>query len=160
MNPEQLKNLIITVLKAFGRYSEQAVDLLMLTAAQESHCGKFIRQIGGGPALGIFQMEPATLNDIMDNYVRYREKLAADIVLFLTRQSLEMNLAGNLLFQIVTARVHYMRVPDPIPVREAFRTQDDYVMALARYWKQHWNTELGAGTPMDAFLNYNRYIRS
>ena len=59
MDPKQLKELIERVLRKVNLYSDAAVDLLMLTAAQESACGKYIRQLGNGPALGIFQMEPA-----------------------------------------------------------------------------------------------------
>ena len=41
-----------------------AIDLLMGTCAQESHMGTYLRQLGGGPALGIFQMEPFTFLDL------------------------------------------------------------------------------------------------
>ena len=64
MNPSQLNELITSVLKSMEQYSREAVDLLMVTAAQESHCGEYIQQIGGGPAMGIFQMESDTLADL------------------------------------------------------------------------------------------------
>lgn len=163
MNTRQLKELITSVLKKFDNYSAEAVDLLMLTAAQESHCGEYIQQLGGGPALGIFQMEPATLDDIWENYIHFRNDLGIKVKQFLTSQNLKMNLCGNLLFQIVIARVHYMRVSAPIPERKDFSTvgtigQELYVMALADYWKRYWNTEKGAGTAQEAFENFYRYI--
>ena len=67
MNKVTLRNLITSVLKELNLHSDNAVNLLMGTAAQESHLGKYRKQIGGGPALGIFQMEPATFNDIVNN---------------------------------------------------------------------------------------------
>ena len=49
--------------------SQEAENLLMGTAAQESALGEYIRQLGNGPALGIFQMEPETFDDIVRNYL-------------------------------------------------------------------------------------------
>ena len=65
LDKTKLKNLITSVLKkadvaakGAGRsssapklYSEDAVELLLLTAAQESDLGTYTRQLGGGPAL-------------------------------------------------------------------------------------------------------------
>jgi len=48
MNPHQLKKAIETIIKEMDMYSPAATDLLMLTAAQESHCGDYIYQLGGG----------------------------------------------------------------------------------------------------------------
>ena len=45
MEPDQLRELISDVLKAMKMYSEAAVELLMLTAAQETHCGRYIKQV-------------------------------------------------------------------------------------------------------------------
>lgn len=158
MNPRQLKRLIHTTLKSFGFESMEAVDLLMLTAAQESHCGQHIEQLGGGPARGIFQMELNTLSDIVDNYLSYRPDLYDSAISFIARgSSLELNLTGNLLFQVVIARVHYLRVPEKIPTLAW--SEYDYISALAGYWKKHWNTEKGAGTVAEAIQNYNTYVR-
>ena len=43
-----------------GNYESKNANFLSLcTAAIESNCGYYIKQVGG-PALGIWQMEPAT----------------------------------------------------------------------------------------------------
>jgi len=160
MNPSQLRDLICTVLKLFDHYSEEAVDLLMLTAAQESHCGKYIRQLGGGPALGVFQMEYKTFQDILGNYLPRKPDMFGRVTDFMTNNNLNINLTGNLLFQIVIARVHYLRVPDPLPIRSDYDEEDVYIEAMARYWKRHWNTLAGAGTVQEAIDNYNRYGRT
>jgi hypothetical protein len=159
MNPIQLKALIQKVLLGMNKYSSEAVELLMLTAAQESHCGEYITQIGGGPALGIFQMEPATMRDIFDNYLNYRKPLKQSVEMFSSGSDLDLE--GNILFQIALARVHYLRVPEAIPKRQDFQGSDAgfdlYVFAMARYWKKYWNTDKGKGTVREAFDNYNRY---
>lgn len=158
MNSVQLKDLISRVLKDLGKYSDEAADLLMLTAAQESHCGKYIRQLGGGPALGIFQMEPATMNDIYENYLRYRPGLAVALEQF--RSGLDdkdLDLEGNILFQIAVARVHFLRKKSSIPKRDNYTDEFDYITALAEYWKRHWNTAAGAGTINEAVQNYAKF---
>ena len=157
MNPKQLKDLIARVLKSMGHYSREAVDLLMVTAAQESHCGHYIRQIGG-PALGIFQMEPETLLDIYENYLPRKPQLARKLSESRTYDR-ELDLEGNLLYQIVAARVHFLRVPKAIPKREWFEAEHAYVSALAGYWKQYWNTLAGKGSVKEAVQNYNIYVR-
>lgn len=158
MNAKQLKNLIEMILKMIGKYSEEAVDLLMLTAAQESHCGKYIRQIGTGPARGIFQMEPDTLSDLYANFLSYKKPLLEIINEFRTSQSIHIDLEGNLPFQIVAARFQYFRQKGAIPKSENFNDDFEYVEALAKYWKRHWNTELGAGTVEEAVQNYYRFV--
>jgi hypothetical protein len=61
----QFYQLIKTVLINFDPFlaSLNAIQLLMGTAAQESHLGTYLKQING-PALGVFQMEPNTEIDI------------------------------------------------------------------------------------------------
>ena len=58
------RDIIEPVLSRLHAASPAARALLLGTAAQESAMGRYIRQLRGGPALGIFQMEPATHDDI------------------------------------------------------------------------------------------------
>ena len=81
MDKRQLRNLIRRVLIGIGGYSEEAENLLMGTAAQESALGEYIRQLGNGPALGIFQMEPETFDDIVRNYLSYRPDLCRKVLI-------------------------------------------------------------------------------
>lgn len=46
----------------------------METMAVESNLGKYNKHIGGGPALGVYQMEPNTLHDIKVNYIKYNDR--------------------------------------------------------------------------------------
>lgn len=55
-------------------YTEEAVDLLMMTAAHESNGCSYIKQING-PALGVYQMEPSTEADIWDNYLEFNTEI-------------------------------------------------------------------------------------
>ncbi|MDL2262466.1 hypothetical protein LJC11_03070 [Bacteroidales bacterium OttesenSCG-928-I21] len=149
MNKNQLRDLIKRVLRELDLYSKNAEDLLMGTAAQESHLGEYIRQIKG-PALGIFQMEPATFSDIENNYLRYKPDLKAKIKAIANIQDFSAEqLEYNLALAICMCRVHYLRVKSPIP-----SSLDGY----ARYWKEHYNTHKGRGTVEEFISNYKKYV--
>ena len=152
IKPKQLRGLITDVLMYLDLYSEDAVELLMLTAAQESHCGTYIKQVRG-PALGIFQCEPATAQDIYDNYLTFKpdlESLIDSVSLLDQTASEQFDLKANLVYQIAMARIHYMRDKQAIP------SKDD-MAAQAAYYKRVWNTPLGKATEEEALDNYYRY---
>lgn len=160
--PNQFRALIEEVLQAMHPtvgYSDTARELLMLTAAQESHLGKYIKQING-PARGVFQMEPATERDIWQNYLRYRHELRRIVEGFMNAPgnapadgAPEIEKQGNLLYQIAMARIHYLRTPKALP------SSADSLESLATYWKEFYNTPLGAGTVEEAVKNYERFCR-
>ena len=122
-------------------YSEAAVELLMMTAAHESNLGTYVHQVGG-PAEGIYQMEPMTELDIMSNFLKYR----ADLWKMLP---LDQSLVTNLTYSTQMARIHYFRDKEPLPDIEDFE-------GLARYAKRVWNTLEGKATEMDYLVAYNR----
>ncbi len=158
MKSYQLNELIDTVLKDMGKYSKEAADLLMVTSAQESFLGEYIKQLKKGPARGIFQMEPDTEEDIFRNYLKYRPELMATVQQYVSQGAVELDLWANLPYQIAIARVHYLRVKYAIPKRPSFPSEKEYIMALAEYWKKHWNTPLGKGTAVEAYNNYMIYV--
>ena len=150
MDKTQLKNLIDRILKSLDLYSEHAVNLLLGTCAQESAFGTYIRQLGKGPALGIFQMEPATFNDIENNFLRYKPDLKVKIKQLsgISEMSPEQ-LEYNLVLAACMARVHYLRVPEALPTD---------LTGYARYWKKYYNTHLGKGTEAEFINNYKKYV--
>ncbi len=146
-----LAEVIEPTLTFLGMDSPAARNLLLGTAAQESHMGRWIRQIKG-PALGIFQMEPATHDDIWENYLSYRPSLVAKIEQLLCPGFSKVEqLKWNLAYAVAMARIHYRRVPKPLP--EA----DDYEL-LGMYWKEHYNTFEGKGTLLEFNHNYERFV--
>ena len=65
---KQLRECIIKpTLDSLQMYSQAAEELLVFTCACESLGGTYLKQVKG-PALGIYQMEPATYQDIWENY--------------------------------------------------------------------------------------------
>ena len=150
INLKQLKNyIIVPTLKQIDCYSEDAVNLLLGTTLQESYGGQFLRQVQG-PACGIYQMEPATAQDIIDNYLKHRKSLLNKVFQFYNYyNSLEDNLTGNLFFATAMCRVHYLRVKEKLP---------SCVTGYATYWKKYYNTSKGKGTAMEFIDKYNKYL--
>ena len=136
----QFKALLVRpVLDQLGLGGSAALNLLTGTALVESGL-VWLRQNGGGPALGLWQMEPATHDDIWRNFLGFRPALAATV-----RQVGGTGagvgsaglLVGNLAYACAMARVAYVRAPRALPL------PTDSV-GLSAYHKQFYNTPLGA----------------
>lgn len=161
MNVKQLReNVIEQVLKGelseLIPYSHEAVHLLLMTAAHESMMGTYIQQVGG-PAQGIYQMEPATEKDIYENYLAHRRTIQRVVDSFVPSERPGDQLIGNLYYATAMARVHYWRVPTALPRMKNYEDKYHYVQALAVYAKEYFNTHLGKAKVSDyhnAFLYF------
>lgn len=135
-------------LPGFAR--DGAVELLLGTIAQESNFRHLVQL--GGPARGLYQVEPATYRDIQENYLRY--KPAAQKAVLSLRAAWpdsESQLVTNLAFATAIARLVYYRSPAAIPA-----TGD--IAGHARVWKRVYNTPLGKGTEAEFIANFNRFV--
>lgn len=139
---EHLQRCVIRPsLEPLGLYSGPAEQLLLGTLAVESDLGYFLQQTNG-PALGIYQIEPATHQDIWDNYLAYKNTLAAQIGAMLPVSpdvTIEQLLITDLRYATIIARLVYYRQNEPLP------NINDYP-AQAAYWKKYYNTEQGKGS--------------
>lgn len=142
----------LTVLEREGgaRFSQDAVDLLVMIACHESQL-RFTKQIRG-PALGLFQMEPETHDDIWKNFITKNQKREFAVAKFLpSRHSLYENTAEllqtDVRYATVMARVFFQRFREPIPTTD---------LGKAEYAKKYWNTELGKATVRDYLTAYQR----
>jgi hypothetical protein len=147
-----LDDVIRPALQAIELDSAAAEQLLLGTALQESDLRATV-QDGGGPALGYFQMEPNTHNDIWTNYLAFHADLAGKV------RSLAGVAAGapnarilvtNHRYAAAMTRVHYLRVSAPLPAAGD-------VMAMADYWKDHYNTSGGAGSAEQFVGKWNSF---
>jgi len=152
MEAKHLRDLVVEpTLKEFGFYSESAAELILGTIAHESKMGRYLKQIKG-PALGIVQMEPATHDDIWDNYLAFRPELRDKVsALLIPCVSKQEQLVVNLKYAVVMARIHYLRVPEPLP------TADD-LQGLAEYWDTHYNRNPLKGFPHQFIDDYRRFV--
>ena len=119
LDPEQLvEHVIRPTLEYLGWYSRAAEELVLGTAITESRL-RYIKQIGGGPALGIYQMEPNTFRDIKQNYLSYNDDIY-EVIESLRDQrdsTQEEELCYNLAYATAMCRAHYRRLPAKLPER-------------------------------------------
>lgn len=128
--------------------SPAAENLLVGTAAVESGLRR-LTQAGGGPGVGVYQIEPATHADVWNNYLHFRPELAARVRGLMASKNWcdggrDKELYGNLFYATAIARVIYLRAPRRLP-------EAHDLVGLAAYWKAYYNTPQGRGTPT-AFL--------
>ncbi len=153
-SPQDFVTLIIEpVLCHLDAHSVSAAQLLLGTAVHESGGLKHRRQVGGGPALSFFQMERATHDDIWANYLRYKKSLAASITSLMTDANANKHneLEFNDNYAAGMARAHYRRVSQALP-------EANDLEGHANYWKAHYNTSLGAGTPTKYLNDWRHHV--
>lgn len=115
-------------------YSLVAADLLMMTAAVETALGSYLVQ-QGGPALGVFQIEPASLSAL---WARLTPRQLAAVRAVSTPQSPITQVTTNLVFAAAICRLFYWHDPAPLPPHTA--------AGLWSMYKAIWNTAAGATT--------------
>ncbi len=149
-----LFDAIRPALNILGKGGRAAEQLVLGTAIQESLL-IHRQQLGNGPALGLFQMEPETLNDCWDNFLKFRGDLAAKVKLTLGpgEEATPATMKVNDRYAAAMCRVKYVRAPAALP------GQDD-ITAIANYWKQHYNTPLGAGKPEEFLSKWPQYVNA
>jgi len=133
--------------------SAPAAYLLVGTAAAET--GLIVRDQNKGPALGLFQVEPHTFNDVYHRYLqRDRNHKLLEAVDSLRIPSIDMltQLSCNPAFGCAIARIKYWTAPEPLP------NQQD-VAGLGRYWKTYYNTSAGKGTVEHFIEAWDQYIQ-
>lgn len=146
MNAQQLLDHIITPTLKYmgGNYcTDNARMLLLATAAIESKCGYYIKQVGG-PALGIWQMEPATHDDIWKNCDKLRapaDGRGCVLAYLLGKFDVlpDNGLIVSPMYACAMARLKYSMDAEPLP-------DHNNLMAMYVYYKRIYNTPLGAST--------------
>lgn len=147
-----MRTLVEKTLAEFGYCSPDSANLILGTIAHESAYGKYRKQLGDGPALGICQIEPGTFNDIVANYLRYRPEITEKIKRVAQIDELKASdLYLNDRLSICMCRVHYLRVKEKMP---------STIAGYAAYWKKYYNTAKGKGTESEFIRNYYLYVVS
>tara|TARA_R100001082_G_C4358750_1_gene158246 strand:- start:504 stop:947 length:444 start_codon:yes stop_codon:yes gene_type:complete len=144
---KEIKQIIDWTLHELDMHSDDAVELIYRTGMAETKY-KHLIQMGGGPAVGFFQCEPATMHDIIENYASYRPNIMTKLyALGYDEKDAEMRMMGSIPLQVAFCRLKYRRDKHSIPA-------SDDIEAQGKYWKRVYNTELGKGT-LKHFLDAN-----
>ena len=150
LDKKQMRNIINDVLQKLGDdyCTPEAIDLVYNTGLVESKYIYLMQKGGNNIARGVFQCEPFTAIDIINNYLKYRQpmmKKVAEVCMLDWSYFTAPNeddwryiLTTNIAAQIVFCRIHWRRVPKALP-----RTLEQQ----ANDWKSYYNTAKGAGTP-------------
>ncbi len=136
-----LVGVITPTLDALDLRTWQAEQLVLGTAIAESGL-RNLRQVGGGPGRGLWQIEPFTARDVLRRYLSRRGDLRQKLKLAVyplggiawstswTDAELSHSLTVNLALGAVIARLIYLWPPDPLP---------DDLEGQAAYWVKHYN---------------------
>ena len=140
INIGQLKHLVVSpALAAIGLSSPEAINLVTGTALAESG-GSYLHQLGTGPALGLWEVEPATLHDTYDRWLQVpaQAPLRALVTALLpVGADIEERALSDLRFGAVMCRLKYRMAPDELPSDAA---------GMAALHKSWYNTAGGAAS--------------
>ena len=154
---EQFRRIVVApTLMACALWSEAAERLVLGTAIAESDL-RFLAQ-KGGPAIGLFQIEPTTALDIRRYLMERQTSIATRITHWVGMHGktsifqapdefLLRRLATDLELGCAFCRVKYFMKSERLP-------DADDIDALGAYWKKHYNTEQGKGTAAGWALAY------
>lgn len=155
LNINQFRELIVKpTLNDLMMYSKEAEELLVFTCATESLGGTYLQQVKG-PAIGIYQMEPATYNDLWHNYIKSNGKLMMLLFSNFMVNSIpdEARMIYDLRFATMMARIFYKRISQPLP----FSGDID---GIWQYYKKYYNTPLGSANKEEAIKKYQLFIKN
>jgi len=117
-------------------YTDIAYYLVMGTIANESLLGTWLVQ-EGGPALGLGQIEPATLTSLIARLTRQE---ATALTTIASPATPAHNVVANLPYAVALVRLFYWHnAPAPLPAQAT-------IAAIYAYYKQFYNTPAGAAT--------------
>lgn len=149
--PQFRAEIVDPALRFLDLWSPAASALVLGTAIQESAL-TMLRQTGGGPARGVFQIEPATHDDLWMSFLRFRPAIAERLTLLLApAPDRDEQLVTNLLYAAAVCRLLYFRRPEKLP-------DASDVDGLAAYWKLAYNTPGGAGAAAQWAFHYRSFV--
>lgn len=163
MHPQHLHDHIIgpaldTMQSQFN--TAAARMLLMATTAQESHCGKYVRPTGDGPAYGIYQMKQIIHDRLWRNVLETSTHLKMTVQRVMIKgypaypqHTFEMSqMCSNLAYQTVIARLQYFRFPEALPEFNDFE-------GMWQYYRKYWNPAFCMATRKEFARNWNIMVR-
>lgn len=128
--------IVTSVVKCLGG-GDNAVDILLETANQETQQGRYPDKSSYGAGIGLCQCDPIAFTDTQKRtkdsvkdaiYLEYR--IEVDKIS-------HRELAYSPLLAFLWCRMHYLLRPDAIP---------STLEGRAKYWKKWYNSEKGRGT--------------
>ena len=139
---QEIKEIAERSLYKLNCYSDDALALVVRTGMAESGYRALKGYGEGNPAIGFWQIEPATMYDMIGNYLKYRpkyKKALQSLGMEFKGDDIEISVMANMAVQAALCRLHYRRDSKPIPSWSDLEAQ-------GQYWKRVYNTVKGRGT--------------
>lgn len=135
-------------------YSKDAEELLVFTCAVESEGGTYVHQING-PAVGIYQCEPNTHNDLWRNFIIHRNNFVTQLAMNFSIPKIPdiSKLVTDMMYSTAICRLHYFRVKEHLPLA-------DDLDAIWLYYKLYYNSSKGKATKDKAIKAYQRFTKN
>ena len=149
----EIKEIAEYALYKIDCYSDDALALVVRTGNAESGYSALKGYGEGNPAIGFWQIEPATMYDMMRNYIIYRapyRKALEELGMKFKGDDIEISVMSNMGVQAALCRLHYRRDSKPIPSWDDLASQ-------GKYWKRVYNTIKGRGT-VKHFIKANKDV--
>lgn len=135
-------------LKELGAWSPAAERLVLGTGLHETQFR--YRYQWRGPARGFYQFEETPYEDVL-SYIKRKPKFFKAVSSFSVQPFSFEQLVWNFKYATAFCRLFYYRFPEPLP------EWDDHE-GLGWYWKEKFNTHLGAGT-VEQFVKHAEIMR-
>ena len=127
-----------------------SIQMMLAIAAQETHCGLYFKQMGNGPARGIWQVEPKTSRDTYLNYIGYKNGLS-ELLEGMYSPILKAPHIQSPLYNCAIARLCLYRYPEAIP---KLGDRD----GMWTLYKKRYNSVLGKATKAEWNENWEQYV--
>jgi hypothetical protein len=129
-----------------------AVKLIMGTAATESRMGEFIKHSGGGPGVGVYQVQPVAFRDLVSK-MNGNPKLKGAVFPFSGTSPWPMTnqIAGNMFLATSVCRMIYWFSQEALP-------PPGDIIGLATYYKEYYDSQIGAKAAeiwLDSWKQFN-----
>jgi hypothetical protein len=157
--PEYLRDIIRLSTRTINRWSPNSEEIQMMIAAHESYLGLHLKQIGGGPARGLYGMEfgvdskgkDRTERDIWRSYLSFKPGIVAQIkALGGPSGPDELHLTYNYVYATIMCRIKLLQCPGPLPAA-------DNIPAMAKYADDFYNGG-GKASPEKYINDYRRLV--
>ena len=139
---QEIKEIVEYSLYKIDCYSDDALALVVRTGMAESSYTALRGYGKNNPAIGFWQIEPATMYDMMRNYIAYKpqyRKALEKLGMQLKGDDIEISVISNMAVQAALCRLHYRRDKYSLPSWDSIEDQ-------GKYWKRVYNTHMGRGT--------------
>ena len=134
----QLREHIIRPACAALGYGGPAPENLLLVSGMIESGYMYLKQKPNGPALGYWQVEPATHDSLWADYLSYRGPLRSAVT-GLTKTAQAQEMIWNLRYACAIARIKYLQSPIKMP-------DADDMVGMGNFYKRCYNTAGGAST--------------